>query len=228
MYFLVTSVTPFLFLLALFAGSVDLSEIIPQEYFSSVSPVINYLQQSARSAAGGAGVLLALTSLWSSTNFFYHLRRSGEIIFAPKIKINAVKLRVMSLLAVFGIIIVLAIIAAAPFIGGSVLNSIMPAPLAEAITSVFVLMFSYLAAYFLNAFGCPLKLGFEGIAEGANLTMLLWIACSVGFGIYLNYANPQKLYGAIAVVIVFLLWCYLMVNSVVLGLIHNARHAECM
>ena len=40
----------------------------------------------------------------------------------------------------------------------------------------------------------------------------------------MRFANPERLYGRIASVIVFLLWCYLMMNSFVIGVIYNGRH----
>ena len=58
---------------------------------------------------------------------------------------------------------------------------------------------------------------------GVFLTVTLWIIFAVGFSFYLKFANPQRLYGAIAAVIVFLLWCYLMVNSLVIGIIYNRK-----
>lgn len=224
-YFLLMSVTPFLFSVALFAGKIDLSGILSVEIFSAIQPVVEYLQQSANDATVGASVVLAITSLWSSTNFFYHLRRSGEIIFAPEIRVNGLKLRMYSLFAVLSVIILIAFAAAVPFIGKNVLENIMPQHLAEAIMVIFISMTAYFTSYFLNVFACPVKLKYEEAAGGALLTLILWILFAVGFSVYLRFANIQRLYGAITAVVVFLLWCYLMVNSLVIGLIYNAKYS---
>ena len=223
-YFLLMSFTPFLFWLALIVGDVDLSRFLPADFFSIIQPVINALQQAALTATGSATFILLITSLWSSTNFFYHLRRSGEIIFAPNVKTGAIKLRIRSLFAVFAILLIVALAAVTPFIGVSVLENIMPRLLAEAITIIFLTMFAYFASYFLNVFACPYKLSFTQASGGALLTVILWILFAVGFTVYLRFSNPQRLYGAITAVIVFLLWCYLMVNSLVIGLIYNAKY----
>ncbi len=223
-YFLLMSITPFLFLVALIAGNVDLSGIISNDLFSAVQPFLDYLQESANNATGSAGFVLALTSLWSSTNFFYHLRRSGEIIFAPEIKSNGLRLRMSALMAVFGIIALVTLIAAMPFIGSNVLDNIMPRYLSEAITITFITMFAYFTSYFLNVFACPYKLSYEEAAGGAMLTLILWITFAVGFSVYMRFANIQRLYGAVTTVVVFLLWCYLMINSLVIGLIYNGKH----
>ncbi len=223
-YFLLMSVTPFLFWLALIVGDIDLSAFTDSEIFSAVTPVLGYLQTSAKGATGGAGIILLVTSLWSSTNFFYHLRRSGEIIYDSKLYKGGLSLRFSSLLAVFATIILLAFAAALPFLGIGVLQNIMPKWVAESISVVFLTMTAFFIAYLLNIFACPYNIGFENSMPGVFLTVTLWIIFAVGFSFYLQFANPQKLYGAVAAVIVFLLWTYLMVNSLVIGIIYNRKN----
>ena len=225
-YFLLMSVTPFLFWVTLLIGEVDFSEILSYELFSAVAPVLEYLQASAAVATSGAGIILLVTSLWSSTNFFYHLRRSGEIIYDNISKKNGVSLRLTSLLAVLISVLFVAMFVLVPFLSINFLQIIMPEYFAQAISFVFLAMAAFFVAYLLNVFACPYKLGFENTVAGAMLTVILWIICAVGFSIYLQFANPQKLYGAVTAIIVFLLWCYLMINSLILGIIYNAKYAH--
>lgn len=224
-YFLLMSVTPFLFWLTLLVGDVDLSFITSHEIFSAVEPVIDYLQSAARSATGGAGIILIFTTLWSSTNFFYHLRRSGEIIYEVNFQRGGLRLRAYSLLIVFAVILAISLAAVVPVFSVAFLVNIMPEPIAQVISTLFLVMFAFIAAYLLNIFACPYRLRFDDAAAGVLLTVTLWVLCAVGFSIYLKFATPQKLYGAIAAVIVFLLWCYLMVNSLVIGMIYNGRYS---
>ena len=225
-YFLLMSVAPFLFWVTLLIGEVDFSNILSHEFFSAVAPVLEYMQTSASEAASGAGIILLITSLWSSTNFFYHLRRSGEIIYDSVSKKNGVSLRLTSLLAVFISVLFVALFVLVPFLSINVLQIIMPYYFAQAISIVFLAMASFFVAYLLNLFACPLRLGFDNTVAGAILTVILWILCAVGFTVYLQVANPQKLYGAVTAIIVFLLWCYLMINSLILGIIYNAKYAH--
>lgn len=224
-YFFIMSVTPFLFWLALLIGKIDFSVLTEFEWFSVVAPVLEYLQTAASEATGGASIILIITSLWSSTNFFYHLRRSGEIIYESKTAQNGFSLRFSSMLAVFAAIILIAFAAAVPFLSYGVLEKIMPPPVAQIISIAFIAMAAFFVAYFLNVFACPYRLYFEEAAAGVVLTLLLWMIFAAGFTVYLRFANPQKLYGAVAAVIVFLLWCYLMVNSLVIGVIYNGKYA---
>ena len=223
-YFLLMSVTPFMFWLALIAGSVDLSSFTSNQLFAAVTPVLEYLKKSAEGATSGASVVLIFTSLWSSTNFFYHLRRSGEIIYDKNIKKGGLRLRFTSLLLVFGTVILIACAAAVPFLSYSVLDYIMPTVVANTISIVFLTMFAVFVAYLLNLFACPYRLDFYSAMPGSLLTTALWLICATGFTVYLQFANPQRLYGAVAAVIVFLLWCYVMINSLVIGIIYNSRY----
>ncbi len=223
-YFLLMSVTPFLFWLALLVGSVDLTVLTSNSLFSAVAPVIEYLNKSASGAASGAGLVLILTSLWSSTNFFYHLRRSGEIIYGDKVLKGGLKLRLASLLPVFFTLFLAAAAVTVPFLSYGVLDLIMPKEVADVISIIFLSMFAVFVAYSLNLFACPYRLNFDTAMPGSLLTTALWLLGGTGFTVYLKFANPQRLYGAIAAIIVFLLWCYVMINALVIGIIYNSRY----
>jgi len=223
-YFLLMSVAPFLFWLTLIVGNLDFSSFDSNRLFSAITPVLDYLKTSAESATGSAGIVLILTSLWSSTNFFYHLRRSGEIIYDKNVNRGGLRLRLTSLLIVFGTLFLIAGAAAVPFLSYNVLDFIMPSAVADAISILFMSMFSVFAAYLLNLFACPYRLDFNHAMPGSLLTSALWLVCAAGFTVYLQFAKPEKLYGAIAAIIVFLLWCYIMINSLVLGIIFNSKY----
>ncbi|MFN3866216.1 MAG: YihY/virulence factor BrkB family protein [Demequina sp.] len=51
---------------------------------------------------------------------------------------------------------------------------------------------------------------FRWLSLGAGLAILVWILASVGFGFYVaNFSNYDRTYGALAGVIIFLLWLWL-------------------
>ncbi len=87
-FFLVLSIVPFLFWLTLIFGrlNIDYDQIFELEIFSGIRDFLFYLRDSAQSATVGASVILLATTLYSSTNLFYHMRRSGEIIYDYKRK----------------------------------------------------------------------------------------------------------------------------------------------
>jgi membrane protein len=66
--------------------------------------------------------------------------------------------------------------------------------------------------------------GFRWISPGAVLAVLVWIAGSVAFAFYVaNFGSYNKTYGALAGVIVFLVWMWLTNVAVLLGAELNAE-----
>lgn len=220
-YFLLMSITPFLLWLSLIVGKLDLERLLSRQVFAAVQPIVGYLKSSAESAAGSAGVVLLVTSLYSSTNFFYHLRRSGEIIYGEKKVRGGIKLRLFALAIIFAIIFSLSLMAAIPILNNFFLYAIMPTTLVDAMTTIFLCLIALFLSLLLNYFACPYKLNFDDVIAGSLLTTILWIILAVAFTIYLRFSNPVRLYGRIASLIVFLLWCYVMINCLVIGIIYN-------
>ncbi len=222
-YFLLMSITPFILWLTLFFGNIDFERFLSHELFVSVSPFLRYIKSSAENAASGAGLILLLTTLYSSTNFFYHLRRSGEIIYGSKQVKGGIRLRLASLFLIFAAFILLAALAATSIMGTRVLERFLPTFLSDAILYVFITATAFAVALVLNLFACPYRLKVKEAVPGSLLTTALWLVFLIGFTVYLQFATPERLYGRIASLIVFLLWCYVMMNCFVIGVIYNGK-----
>ena len=220
-YFLLMSLAPFILWLTLVCGNIDIERFLSHDLFTAVSPILRYLKASAESAASGAGIILLVTSLYSSTNFFYHLRRSGEIIYNSSRVKGGIRLRLASLLLIFSTFLVAALLAAMSVTGSWLLEKFLPFFIAEIITYSIITATAFMVALILNIFACPYKLKASEAIPGSLLTTGLWLIFIVGFNIYTVFANPEKLYGKIAAIIIFLLWCYIMMSSFVIGIIYN-------
>lgn len=220
-YFLLMSIAPFTLWLTLVCGNVDIERFLSHDLFAAVSPFLRSLKHSAESAASGAGIIFLATTLYSSTNFFYHLRRSGEIIYnSPRVK-GGFRLRLASLLLIFSAFLVAAVLAAMSIIGSWLLDKFLPFYISDIITYSVITTAAFSAALILNIFACPYKLKASEAIPGSLLTTALWLIFIIGFNIYTVFANPEKLYGKIAALIIFLLWCYIMMSSFVIGIIYN-------
>lgn len=223
-YFFLMSLAPFLFWLTMFFGEVDIAKFARYPVFDAVMPILTDLQQSAGGATGGAGVILIITTLYSSTNFFYHLRRSGEIIYGGTFKKGGIRLRLASLGLIGGTLALTACAVGAAVAAEMFIGSAADRPFVRAAAMLAALVAAAFVAAFLNMFVCPYKTTLSAVLPGSLFTVLLWVACAAGFAVYLRFADPVRLYGKIASVIVFLLWCYLMMNCFVIGVIYNVRH----
>ena len=232
-YFLLMSITPFMLWLTLVMGNIDVSRFLNHRLLEGASPILRYLKSSAESAADGAGVsgtggisiIFLATSLYSSTNFFYHLRRSGEIIYEASDTKSGLRLRLMSIGLICAAIISIALVAAVSVIGTAFTEKFLPVWLSNSISLIFITALMFGTAVILNIFACPQKLKLANAAVGSLLTTALWLIIGAGFGVYLKFASPEKLYGKIASLIVFLLWCYVMMCCFVVGMINNGKFA---
>lgn len=220
-YFLLMSIAPFILWLTLVCGNVDVEKFLSHELFDSVSPFLRYLKSAAESAVSGAGVVFLVTTLYSSTNFFYHLRRSGEIIYNSSRVKGGIKLRLVSLLLIFAAILLLAVLAALSVVGSRLLEKIFPFCIADTVFCIFLTVTAFTVILVLNLFACPFKLKASDVVPGSLLTTALWLVFLIGFTVYMQFATPEKLYGKIASLIIFLLWCYVMMSCFVIGIIYN-------
>lgn len=220
-YFLLMSIAPFILWLTLVFGNIDLERFFSHELFESVSPFLRYIKDSAESAASGAGIVFLVTTLYSSTNFFYHLRRSGEIIYGSTRNKEGIKLRLVSLLLIILAVILVALTAAISVAGKKALDGLMPFYVSDTVSCVFLTAAAFTVILVLNIFACPYKYKAGEMVPGSLLTTALWVIFLIGFTVYMQFATPEKLYGKIASLIIFLLWCYVMMCCFVIGLIYN-------
>ena len=66
--------------------------------------------------------------------------------------------------------------------------------------------------------------GFRWITPGSFLALVIWLAASAGFAIYVaNFASYNKTYGTMAGVIVFLVWLWISNLAILLGLEFDAE-----
>jgi membrane protein len=223
-YFLLMSITPFLLWISLLVGKGNwqLGAIFNLPVFAEVRPFLLLIKQAAEEAAQEAGFILLIVSLWSSTNFLFHLRRSGEIIYDSKRVKGGLKLRFISALLILLVLLAFAVLAALVVLAQSLPPILSFKWLADSALLVFASLVAFSLCVGLNLFLCPYKIKFSEVVAGSLLTLLWWIVFCIGFGVYTNFANPERLYGKIASLFVFLLWCYFMMSGFVAGAIYNA------
>ena len=222
-FFLVLSLVPLLFFLTLiFGGTISAEQLFELELFDWAQGLIRYLNAHAEGAGAGAGVLFIATTFWSGTGFFYHLRRSGEIICGVSRGKQGWKLRVSAV--VFAVVILLFLaFSGAVVIGANLMTRDLPPWLSWAIVYSMVTVFGFFGAWILNAYACPYRVTPAEIASGSALTAASWLVASVVFRAYLVFASPDKLYGALSAVIVFLLYLYWLMICFTAGMIYNFR-----
>ncbi len=223
-FFLIMSLMPFLFWLTLLFGGTDalLDRILAMELFGWARELILFLRENAAAAGSGAGIFLLAATLWSSSAFYFHLRRSGEIVYGVSRRAKGARARLAA------IALTLATMLSVAAAGGAVLavtffTRRLPAFLSLPADLAALFGLGFLAAWLLNGYACPYRGVAKRLAKGSFLTALAWLAASAAFAVYLRLSDPARLYGALALVIVFLLYLYWLMICFTAGLVYNRR-----
>ncbi|HEX2235556.1 MAG TPA: YihY/virulence factor BrkB family protein [Actinomycetota bacterium] len=185
---------------------------------------------------GGAGALLGVGlvgALWSASGYVAaFMRASNEIWEVPKERRFFRKLPVRLGLTVL-MTVVSACAAVSLVVTGSVAEAIGRAVGLEgtAVTVWSVAKWPVLVALVAVAFallyyGAPnvRQPPFRSLLVGALIAVVVWIAASIGFALYLSFfGSYNETYGSIGAVVVLLLWLFLSNNAVLLGALFNAE-----
>lgn len=223
-FFLVLSVFPLAFLFTLLFGKFSsvAEGLLSLELFEWASGLLTFFRDQAEAATAGVGIAFLATTLWSASSFFYHLRRSGEIVYQYQRKKHGWKVRLSALILTFLIILYFAAVGAVVLVV-QILTRPFPDWASYCAVYFTVATFGFFTAWILNAYVCPYHCRPSETLKGSLITAVLWLLASVAFSVYLGFGNKEKLYGALTAVIVFLLWLYWMMICFTAGIIYNSR-----
>lgn len=174
-------------------------------------------------------VISLLVALWSASSGTSSLMTAVNLAYDEKEGRGFLKLRAIALLLTLGaivfLILTLALIAVVPV----VLNLVPLGPVGLVLAQTLrwallftLIIFGLAVIYRVAPDRNPPK--FRWVTFGSAAAALLWLLGSVGFSLYVNFfGNYDKVYGALAGVIVLLLWLYLTCYLIVLGAEINAE-----
>jgi membrane protein len=183
----------------------------------TLRPTIDQLVQSP--AAGVALVLGALGALWSASGYIGAFGRAMNRIYEIDEGRPVWKLRPLQLALTLAGLVMAAAVAFMLAVSGPVAHAVGDAigagELAVTAWNILrwpvILIFVVLAVALIYYATPNIKQPrFRWISIGAAVAILTWIVASVLFGFYVaNFSSYNKTYGALAGVIVFLLWLWI-------------------
>jgi membrane protein len=188
-----------------------------------ISEQLNAITSSSGGALTAGLVVSLLGALWSASGGVSSLMTATNVAYEETETRGFLKLRGTALLLTFGtvifLIIALALIAVAPV----VLNAVPLGPLGTVLAQV--VRWVILVALIVIGLGVLYRVGpdrdppkFRWVTVGSVVAAVLWLLGSVGLSLYVNYfGNYNKTYGALAGVIVLMLWFFLSSYLVLLG-----------
>ena len=177
----------------------------------------------------GTGLVVALgVALWSASGAVGNLIKATNVAYGTNDGRNLVKRRLMglglTLAAIVFIVAAVALVAVMP----AVLNALdLPSWLhlvVEIGRWVGLIVALFLALAVLYSVGPDrADAPFRWFSVGAIVAVLLWLVASVGFSVYVdNFGSYAETYGALAGVVVLLLWLWLSTFATLFGAEVNA------
>lgn len=207
----------------------SLAAALPRE----AQPLITDQLAAVASGSGGAlgvGLVVSLlAALWSASSGVGNLMQAVNLAYDEEEHRGFVALRGTALLLTAGAVVfvlaTLALVAAVPVLLEAIPLGVVGTVLAQ------VVRWALLVALVVVALAVVYRVApdrdsprFEWVSPGAMVAAVLWLVGSLLFSLYVNnFGSYNKTYGALAGVVVLLLWLYLTAYIVLLGAEVNAE-----
>jgi membrane protein len=185
---------------------------------------------------GGAGALLGiglLAAVWSASGYVGAFMRASNAIYEVREgrrfwKLRPIQIGVTVVMVLMAAVVAMAIVVTGPLAHaiGDVIGLGSTAVLIWDIAKWPVLVAVVLTMFAILYYVAPnVRLpGFRWLSPGAVLAIVVWLAASIGFGVYVaNFGSYNKTYGALGGVIIFLVWMWLTNLALLLGAEFNAE-----
>ncbi|WP_296370407.1 YihY/virulence factor BrkB family protein [Pseudonocardia sp.] len=194
--------------------------------------IADQLASVTRSSGGSLSLTLIVSlglALFSASSGTSHMMQAINIAYGEQESRGYLKLRSLALgltvAAVVFFVLTLALVAVVPAVLDALPIGVVGAVLAQAARWVLlaVLVVAALAVLYRVAADREAP-RLRWVTLGSVIATILWLLGSIGFSLYVNFfGHYNKTYGAIAGVIVLMLWLYLTCFIVLLGAEINAE-----
>jgi membrane protein len=207
----------------------NLSAQLPDAAAQIITEQLNAIVANSGSALTFGLIVSILAALWSASGGVSNLITAVNLAYDEVETRSFVKLKLMSLGLVLGsivfVLITFGLIAVVPALLDALPLGVVGTILAQVVRWVLLL------AVFAGALAVLYRVApdrdaprFSWVSLGAVVVTVVWAIVSVGFSLYVdNFGSYDKTYGAIAGVIVLMLWLYLTCYLVLLGAEINAE-----
>ena len=194
---------------------------------SRLNPVIE--QIAGNTSTAGFGLIIGLAAaIWSASGYVGAFTRAANVVYETPEGRKVWKLKPLQLLVtLIGVLFTVVIVSIV----------VLSGPVAEALGSaiglgdtaltvwniakwpvVVVLVALMIAVLYYSTPNVKLR-GFKWVSPGAGVALLIWAVASALFAFYVaNFGSYNKTYGALAGVIIFLVWFWLTNVALLFGI----------
>ncbi|HEY4627639.1 MAG TPA: YihY/virulence factor BrkB family protein [Blastococcus sp.] len=209
-----------------------LTAVIPGAAADTITPVVNQIAGQAGTAGFGL-VLGVVGAIWSASGYVGAFTRAANVVYETPEGRKVWKLKPLQLLVTLIGVIFAAVIVASVVLSGPVVEAVGRAIGlgSTALTvwnvakwPVIVVLVALMIAVLYYATPNVRLRGFKWVSPGAGVALLLWAVASALFAFYVaNFGSYNKTYGALAGVIIFLVWFWLTNVALLLGIEFDAE-----
>src|SRR3954451_18663500 len=204
-----------------------LTAVIPGAAADTITPVVN--QIAGQAGAAGFGLVLGIVgAIWSASGYVGAFTRAANVVYETPEGRKIWKLKPLQLLVTLIGVILAAVVVASIVLSGPVVKAVGGAiglgSTALTVWSVakwpviVVLVALMIAILYYSTPNVRLR-GFKWVSPGAGVALLVWAVASALFAFYVaNFGSYNKTYGALAGVIIFLVWFWLTNVALLLGI----------
>jgi membrane protein len=201
----------------------DLSAQLPSDAANLIKTQLTSIVDNSGGALTVSLVVSILGALWAASGGMGNLITAVNLAYDEVETRNFVKLKALSLALTLGgivfVIVTFGLVAVVPAVLNALPLGIVGTILAQVIRWVLLLgVFAGSLAVLYRVAPDRDAPRFRWVSLGAVVATVAWALVSVGFALYVNnFGSYDKTYGAIAGVIVLMLWLYLTCYLVLLG-----------
>jgi membrane protein len=203
----------------------DLESVVPENVREILTPAVDNLQQAP--TAGLAAIIGLLAAFWSASGYIGAFMRASNAIYdvpegRPVWKTIPIRLAVTAVIGVLLVVSAAIVVFTGPVaqqVGESVgLGSAIVAAWDILKWPLLVVLVSLMIAILYYASPNARQAGFRWVSPGSLLAVIIWVVASAGFAFYVaNFGSYNKTYGAVAGVIIFLIWLWITNNAILFG-----------
>jgi membrane protein len=209
-----------------------ITAVVPAQAAETLNPVIE--QIAGNSGAAGLGLIIGVAAaIWSASGYVGAFTRAANVVYETPEGRKVWKLKPLQLLITLIGILFAALILAMLVLSGPVVDAIgQSIGLGDTVLNIWswakwpvilVLLALMIAVLYYSTPNVKLR-GFSFISPGAIVAILVAVVASALFAFYVgNFGSYNKTYGALAGVVIFLIWFWLINLALLFGIELNAE-----
>jgi membrane protein len=208
----------------------QLSGALPEDARRIITDQLQFV--STRETGAGIGLVVAiLLALWGASGGMSNLMTAISTAYDEEEKRSFIKKRLLALGLTLGaivfMVIMLALVAVFPALADLIDNDVVRILLTIVRWVLIAVLVSAALAVLYRVSPDRDAPKMRWVSVGAVVATVLWLLASAGFSLYVaNFGSYAKTYGAIAGIVVMLMWLWITAYAILLGAEINAESEQ--